>query len=575
MPEQHTAPDGANPEISFHNGTPILSVKGHHVTHPDYFNSLPYIERRRVTYDELCARAAKEGLPTPSIAEWAKTFRLTDAELRAMDELIEARRDSHCINELGPRFVIREYGNKARVGWFDDRGELVTMSFAEFHNAHIEKTVEIGVDAEGKPRRTPLTKYWLTHPLTRRYDRVEFLPGVEPENMPEGVLNLWRGWPMPLRPGWSEMRIGPNGPEPSRRTIFDTGAMPEGYCDMLLDHMLNNMCRGDEEVMHFLLAWMADALWNPGPCETAVILQGPQGSGKTFWAERFMEFFGIHALTLDDEDQVVGNFNKHLMNKSVIFADEAFFAGNRRHAAKLKTLITRPDLFVEPKGVDGFTAPKMFRLIMASNDDHVIRAERDDRRNLVLRVDAGGHNQDREYFARMHKEWREGGRTALFRWLTGAFWGKAVSNGQFRMWSRPVTAALQEQKDMSLPPAQMVVHNMLREGDLPCDFAPDTRNGAVFVPTRLLVRETRLKEEDEKALGDALRVLAGQGAKSVRVYLGEGRDRRQHRGFWLPPLELCRQRWEQHLGRAVAWPADVASWAVDIGPPENGDDVPF
>ena len=121
-------------------------------------------------------------------------------------------------------------------------------------------------------------------------------------------------------------------------------------------------------------------------------------------AERFMEFFGIHALTLDDEQQVLGNFNKHMMNKSLIFADEAFFAGNRKHAAKLKTLISRPDQFIQAKFVDGIVAPKMFRLIMASNDHHIIQAERDDRRSLVLSVDAGEHNQSHDYFARMQRE---------------------------------------------------------------------------------------------------------------------------------------------------------------------------
>lgn len=568
MPEQHDAPEGAETDITFDR------PPGQEEIDTDAA-ARPWTLRKRLTYKAWAARCAAAGR-RPSMAEWMEHQRLDDEELQLLNDFVESQRESHCINELGPRFVIREYGNKARVGWFDSRGELVTMSFAEFQNAHIEKTIEIGVGSDGRPRRVSLVKHWLAHPLTRRYDRVEFLPGVEPQDMPQGVLNLWRGWPTPLRPGWSELRLGPDGPEPSRRTILDTGAMPEGYCDMLLDHMLNNMCGGDEQVMHHLLAWMADALWNPGPCETAVILQGPQGSGKTFWAERFMEFFGIHALTLDDEDQVVGNFNKHLMNKSVIFADEAFFAGNRRHAAKLKTLITRPDLFVEPKGVDGFTAPKMFRLIMASNDEHIIQAERDDRRNLVLRVDAGEHNQDRDYFARMHQEWREGGRTALFRWLTGAQWGAAVGDGRFRMWERPVTAALQEQKDMSLPRAQLVVHNMLREGEVPCDFLSDHQSGTVFVATQLLADARRLTEADLRALGEALRVLAGEGAKSARVYFGEGRDRRQHRGFWLPLLETCRERWERHLGRSVAWPVDVSSWAVEsVSRREDHDYVPF
>jgi hypothetical protein len=269
-------------------------------------------------------------------------------------------------------------------------------------------------------------------------------------------------------------------------------------------------------------------------------------------------------LTLDDPEQVLGNFNKHLINKSVIFADEAFFAGNRKHAAKLKTFITRPDIFVEPKGVDGFVAPKMFRLIMASNDEHVIHAEVDDRRNLVLNVDARQHNQDREYFAAMAEEWKGGGRRALFRWLTGRWWGEQVGEGRFRMWKRPVTEGLNEQKDLSLERPKMVIHRMLEEGEPPCAFEASHRDGTVFVPTRLLVEAGRLDPHHEAALSDALRVLAGSGASSTRRYIGEGRDRRQFRGFWLAPLEECRRRWEAHLRRKVRWPSGVTTWAVEL-----------
>ena len=79
----------------------------------------------------------------------------------------------------------------------------------------------------------------------------------------------------------------------------------------------------------------------------------------------------------------------------------------------------------------------------------------------------------------------------------------------------------------------------------------------------------------EIALGEAQRVLAGQGAKSVRAYVGEARDRRQHRGFWLAPLAECRRPWEAHLGRAFEWPEDVATWAVEAVPKREDDDGLF
>ncbi len=232
--------------------------------------------------------------------------------------------------------------------------------------------------------------------------------------MPEGVLNLWRGWPMGLRPGWTDERLTVAGNQPVRDGEFDGPEMPPGHCDLFLDHMLHAMCGGDEELRHYLLGWMADSLWNPGPSETAIVLRGPQGAGKSMWAKNFMQFHAPHGITLNRPDQLTGPFNRHLHNKSVVFADEAFFAGNRQDAASLKTLITDDEIMITPKGVDGFAARKGFRVIIASNDEHVIRAESDDRRFLVLNVDAGEQNDHKAYFGPMVEEWRTGAGPRCF-----------------------------------------------------------------------------------------------------------------------------------------------------------------
>lgn len=533
----------------------------------------PWTRHLRLTEEAFRARCAMKRIEF-RWADYHEHLKLSPIELQLLHDMMRSLQEIDML-QLGPKFVVRNHGNKPRVCEFDEQGNLQTQSFADFRNSVVEKFVETK-DRNGKYKRSNAGDYFLLSPLTKRYDHVEYRPGVRQEDMPEGVLNLCRGWPGLLKPGWEDRRIGPDGLEPVTNGPFDGPEIPRNYCDLFLDHMQNNVCGGDEQVMHYICGWIADSFWNPGPSDVAIVLRGLQGSGKTFWVERIMEFFGIHAITLDDDSQLLGNFNTHLMNKSLVFADEAFFAGNRRHAAKLKTMVTKPDLFIEPKGVDGFVRPKQFRLIMASNDDHVIRAEGDDRRYLVLDVDAGDHNQDAEYFSNIAEEWRRGGRTAFFRWLTGAWWGRAVGNGQFRSWPRPTTAALQEQKDLSLPPALLAIHNMLRDGEVPCDHAVNKQDGSVFVPTTLLLHANRLGMEHQRALGDVLRVLAGKtnGPRQDRHMLGFGRDRRQHRGAWLPPLDECRRRWEQHLCRTVQWPYDVTSWAIDENPADE-QDMPF
>lgn len=457
--------------------------------------------------------------------------------------------------ELNDHAFVRHYGNKPVVVHWSAGGELVHQAIGDFKNSQIDRFMPAVDPKTGQLVRAPLATAWLTHPNTPRYDRVEFLPGdTDP---PPGVLNLWRGWPC-------------------RDDVTDDSEGEPVWCQRFLAHMRENVCGGDHETYWYLLGWMADALQNPHrTSEVAVVLRGPQGSGKTLWAKLFMELFAPHTLTLDKPDHLTGSFNKHLQDKSIIFADEAFFAGNRQHAATLKTLITGDEIFVHPKGVDGFMAKKLFRLIIASNDEHVIRAEGDDRRYLVLNVDAGEHNQSAAYFGAIVDEWREGGRAALFQWLRGAYWRKMLDSGAWDVRDRPKTAALQAQKDMSLSPATRLVHNMLRDGEVPGLYGADEKRGFVFVATRALQEAGRLGEEHERGLGEALCVLAGAGVSSVRAYLGEGHARRQWRGYWLPPLDECRRRWEAHLGRKVEWPAGIATWGFEAQPPEPDDDLPF
>ncbi|MFN3552473.1 MAG: primase-helicase family protein [Novosphingobium meiothermophilum] len=457
--------------------------------------------------------------------------------------------------ELNHHAFVRHYGNKPVVIHWARDGQMVIQSPEAFRTSNMDRYMAVLDPKTGELKRVPLAPAWLLDPGTPRFDRAEFLPGVT--DVPTDTLNLWRGWPV-------------------RDDVTDDSPGEPPECALFLAHLRDNVCGGDHRVFWYLLGWMADALQNPHrTCEVALVLRGPQGSGKTIFAKLFMEFFAPHTLTLDKPDHLTGSFNRHLQDKCVVFADEAFFAGNRQHAATLKTLITDDEIFIHPKGVDGFMAKKLFRLIIASNDEHVVRADVDDRRYLVLNVDAGPNNQNGEYFGDIVDEWRNGGKIALFRWLRGAHWCKMLETGVWDVRDRPKTAALQEQKNLSLPRPQLVVHNMLRDGDVPGLHATDDARGFVFVSTRALQEASRLGTEHEKALGDALRVLAGKGAKSCRIKLGEGAARRDYRGFWLPPLDECRRRWEASLCREVEWPADVATWGLETRQRDPGDGVPF
>lgn len=446
-------------------------------------------------------------------------------------------------DELNVKYkIIRHYGNKAVVMHWTYDQKMISQTFDDFKKSQLDRYVVTANHKTGEWERLPIADAWLKNPHSPRYEYAEFRPGEEAGDTPPEILNMWMGWPC-------------------RTDIVDDRAAEPEDCRLFLNHIRDNLCGGNDEVYIYLIGWMADALQNPHrTSEVAIVIQGPQGSGKSLWAKLLMELFVPHVLTLNQPKQVIGNFNKHLQDKCIVFADEAFFAGNRKEANTLKTLVTDDEIFIEPKGIDGFMAKKCFRLIIASNDEHVIRAEIDDRRYLVLNVDAGKNNQNPDYFGAIIDEWNSGGKQALFSWLRGKHWRNALETGAWDVRLRPKTKALQTQKNLSLPLVQAIVHQMLHDGELPELFSADEKTDMVFVSTRLLAQGRRLEPKDETALGNLLRVIAGENAQNVRVYLGEGEFKRQYRGYWLPSLGVCRQRWADFLGRPIDWPEDVCDW---------------
>ena len=168
-------------------------------------------------------------------------------------------------------------------------------------------------------------------------------------------------------------------------------------------------------------------------------MRGKEGVGKGVLAREFGRLFGSHYRHISQAGHLTGHFNAHLQQCSVLFADEAFFAGDRSHESILKALITEETLIIEPKGVDPFPVRNCLHLIMSSNSDWVIPAGADARRYFVVAV-ADHHKQDHAYFAAITKEMDSGGREALLEQLLR----RDLST--FNVRDVPQTEALADQK---------------------------------------------------------------------------------------------------------------------------------
>ena len=254
--------------------------------------------------------------------------------------------------------------------------------------------------------------------------------------------------------------FNPNGTEADYYNLYQ--GLPveplEGDCGLYLEHIRNNLCRGDDELYEYVLNWMADAVQNPGTRPgVALAIRGKQGVGKGVFVKVFASLFGAHFIQVTQSSHLVGNFNAHLRDKLLVFADEAFWAGDKKAEGQLKGLVTEDNLLIEMKGVDSQSSPNYIRLIMASNNEWIIPASGDQRRFVVIEANEN-RMRDSAYFGAIIKQIEDGGRDALMHLLLT----KDLNGVNLR--KIPQTRALVEQKLHSLDSVGQWLYSCLDEG---------------------------------------------------------------------------------------------------------------
>ena len=193
------------------------------------------------------------------------------------------------------------------------------------------------VTIDGKKQR--LGDAWFNHPDRRQYNGIVF----NPKRTPEGYYNIWKGF----------------ATEPQ-----------EGDCSLYLKHIDENIANGDKAVYDYIIAWMAQTIQHPDVLVgVAIVMRGAMGVGKGVFVEHFGKLFGRHYMLLNDSGLLTGKFNGHMKDKCLLFADEAFWAGDKAAEGKLKSMITESTINVEMKGKDAYSIKNNLHMIFATNND--------------------------------------------------------------------------------------------------------------------------------------------------------------------------------------------------------------
>jgi hypothetical protein len=350
----------------------------------------------------------------------------------------------------------------------------------------------------------PVGKWWLAHPQRLTYSEVTFAPGID---MPEDVFNRWQGFSCDPKPG---------------------------DCSLYLNHVRDNICRGNEEHYDYVIRWMARTVQRPDrQAEVALVLRGRKGIGKGEFVRHYGRLFGAHFKYVANPKHLTGNFNAVLLDAKLVFADECFVKGDKEHEAGQKALITNATIRVEPKGIDTLEVRNFVALIMATNANWSVSVTEDERRYLALDV-GEAQRKNRAYFEAIDQQMKSGGYAALLHHLLNE-----VDLSGWDHTNVPMTDEMRRQQKNSLSDINRWWLGVIEDGYFECDTWKGKMERPAKKPLYDMIRAACPKQAFTDT--DLAEFMQARGAKKVQGKGGTGL-------FWaFPPLAACRQAWlEDH-----------------------------
>ncbi len=426
-----------------------------------------------------------------------------------------------CIAELNQKHAVTKVGGKCVIltEIYDpvlDRKDIALSSPTDLR-------LEYGNQHEwvGKPLRAkPVVDVWLGHKDRRQYKSIVFAPN---RKVP-GYYNLWQGFPVEAK---------------------------KGDCSLYLNHLKDNIAQGDEERYEYLLAWMAQMIQHPEKrVGVSLALRGKQGTGKGVMVTQLGKLLGKHFVHITQQNQLLGNFNAHLKDALLVFADEAFWAGNKASEGPLKGLVTEDQLAIEYKGKDVIPVKNHVHLIVASNHEWVVPAGPAERRFCIL--DVGEQQmQNGPYFEAIVNQMEAGGYEALLYMLQHY----ELKGKNLRVF--PQTEALLENKMLTMGKFEKYWLGKLIKWYL-SDYAKE-EGWCRTVKRETLHRDYQYFVQDLGQTRKSTETELGMGLKRLVPGLrGMERtvDGKQELIWEIPDLDTCRKAFEEVLKYPYPWDSE-------------------
>ena len=456
------------------------------------------------------------------------------------------------VEQLNEDYFLIHTGGKTRVGTYlqTEIGEVVSLMLdRDFVLLHANKYVHVE-RADGKVVAKNIGSVWIGHPKRRDYKKGFAFDAKGPRDLPDGQpgqqMNLWRGFATePKKGSWPRVK----------------------------NHILNVLANGNTDYANYIYKWLAWKFQNPGGRpEVALVFRSLEGSGKSIFFEGVVAMiFGSHARVLSDPRHVTGNFNAHMRGACFVLGEEAFFAGDRAKRGVLYNNITARSLMIELKGIDPVAEANRAGHVFLTNHKWAVPAGENARRFAVFDT-SDKYAKDRlpdaerkAYFDALSAEIENACAAAMLH---------EMLHFDLQGWhprdAVPQTAALQEQKELSLEPLDRWWLHVLKRGCL-----PDAREVG-DIPTdwhtaRPLAFLTQWAATDAQGLlRNAYNELSEDSiGRYLATTLGLKRlkDPKGKRGYWAPAtLKEARAAWETRFG-GWSWDDPEADWTNPYAAP--------
>jgi Family of unknown function (DUF5906) len=491
--------------------------------------------------------------PTPA-GQRPKKARTPSSRSAEHDELGTPRARGFDVNRLNSEFALVLMGSKAvvfleqpKVRLVEDEKRILTL---EAFNAWFRNRWTEIKGPDGRVKAVTWAAAWLQAENRRSYRGIEFYPDANNAPGTPQYHNLWSGFAVKpaSEPDWRKYKT-------------------------FRDHLLNNVCSGDERLFRWVFGFFAHIVQKPRDrLGVALVLRGRMGTGKTKVGEIIGSVFPRHYFLVDDPRYVTGQFNAHMASCLLLQADEAVWAGDKAAEGRLKGLVTAPVQQIEHKGVDPIRLPNYVRLIMTSNEDWVVPAGKDERRFCVLDVDPRCM-QNHEYFREMDEELEATGLEHLLGDLL------AFDLDSVDLWQIPQTRALLEQKIRSLESVESWWFERLMSGTTG-RHSPNWReeipiqtlfDDYIAVSDKIGIKRKR----EETVFGMTLAKLLPGGVRTAKrttlIRDDDGHEvQKRMRCYLLPPLKVAREHFAIIVNQSVDWPGDDADDGSREGPENRG-----